>query len=200
MSGKVVSKKLAIGLGALCIVFVVALVVSVFYYSSVLNSKDTEITSLSSQVETKNVEISSLNSQLTAKDTEVSNLNSQISAKNDEISGLNSQIDAKDSQISDLQSQLDDLNAANLVWSPFEVRINQGFFMISGFICNTGTETAHDVRLHVVAHAVNGTTIIDSYKEVGSINGKQIANVGGGLDIYYGGSLLGDWTITPEWS
>jgi cell division protein FtsL len=176
---KVVSKRLTIGLGALCIILGVALIASVFYYSTALNAKDSDITDLNALLYTKN--------------DEVANLSAQIDTRNNEISSLNS-------QISSLQSQNDALMAPNLVWSRFDVRIDQGFFMISGGICNTGTETAFDVRLHVVAYAVDGTKVIDSYREVGSLNGKQLVDVRGGLDIYYGGSILDNWTITPEWS
>jgi hypothetical protein len=51
---KVVSKRLAIGLGALCIILGVALIASVFYYSTALNAKDSDITDLNDLLYTKN--------------------------------------------------------------------------------------------------------------------------------------------------
>jgi cell division protein FtsB len=186
MNELVGNKIVPVVLGVLCAVLAVTLVLSYFNYSDTLNVKD-------SQLDTKNAEISSLNSQLDSKNAEVSSLNSQVDSKNNEIANLNS-------QLNDLQDQNDALTAPNLVCSRFDVNINEGFFMISGYVCNTGTETAQDVKLHVIAFGVDGTKLIDSYKELGSIQGKQMVSAGSGLDIYYGGALLDSWTITPEWS
>jgi len=117
------------------------------------------------------------------------------------LSSKDSQIATQNSQIANLQSQITNLTAPNLVWSHFGVTINSGFFMISGFGCNTGTQTAYNVRLNVVAYSVTGTKVIDSYKDLGSIAGKQLVDVSSFRDIYYGGGALNlNWTITPSWT
>ena len=103
MSGKkVLSGKVAIALGIVCIILLVLLAGNVY----TLNS---QISSLNSQVESLQNENSSLKSELSAKDKTIASLNSQITEKDNMISSLNSQIATKDSQISALDSQISQL-------------------------------------------------------------------------------------------
>ena len=61
---KVVSKKVAIALGIICVVLAVCLVGAVANYTSVIGVKDNSIASLNSQIASKDSQISTLNSQL----------------------------------------------------------------------------------------------------------------------------------------
>ena len=99
---KVVSRKVAIALGIVCIVLLVLLVGNMY----TLNS---QILSLNSQVESLQNENSSLKSEISAKNNTIASLNSQITEKDNTISSLNSQIVTKDSQISTLNSQISQL-------------------------------------------------------------------------------------------
>jgi chaperonin cofactor prefoldin len=99
---KVVSRKVAVALGIVCIILLVLLVGNVY----TLNS---QISSLNSQVESLRNENSSLKSEISAKNNTIASLNSQITEKDNTISSLNSQIATKDSQISALNSQISQL-------------------------------------------------------------------------------------------
>src|SRR5208337_1030241 len=57
---KVVSRNVAIGIGVLCIVLLVAIFGVVFYYTSMLNNKDSQIADLQSEVEFDNSTINRL--------------------------------------------------------------------------------------------------------------------------------------------
>jgi hypothetical protein len=161
----------AVGLG---IVFIIGFIGLVAFYSNELDNRDSEIENLRIIVDDKDIQIVGLKSDLKANLSIIDNLNNQIS----------------------------DLKAANLVWTNFEVSTNGGFFIVSGFLCNTGEEPAYHTRFHIVAYAINGTKVIDGYPpaEIGTIGGKQIISTNNARAIYYGGGLLANWTITPEWT
>jgi uncharacterized membrane protein len=128
---------------------------------------------------------------------------SMLVGKDSQIATQNSKIATQNLKIDSLQTQVTNLTAPNLVWSPFGVTFQAGFFMISGFGCNTGTQTAYNVRLNVVAYSVAGPEVIDSYMSLGTIAGKQVVDISNGTfrQIYYGGGALNsNWTITPSWS
>lgn len=68
-------------------------------------------------------------------------------------------------------------------------------FYISGEVWNVGTTIAHNSRLHVTLY--QGSTVAnDTYIEIGSINPGTHADVAS--DVFYTGSKLTNWTITPE--
>jgi cell division protein FtsB len=82
---KVVSRKVAVALGIVCIVLLVLLVGNVYTFSS-------QISSLNLQVESLANENSSLKLEISAKNNTIASLNSQIATKDSQISALNSQI------------------------------------------------------------------------------------------------------------
>lgn len=68
-------------------------------------------------------------------------------------------------------------------------------FYISGEVWNVGTTIAYNSRLHVTLY--QGSTITnDTYIEIGNINPGIHADVAS--DVFYTGSKLTNWTITPE--
>jgi hypothetical protein len=70
---KVVSRKMAIGLGMVCIILLVSLVGTLLVYSSMLNEKNNEISALNQQLANRDMVIASLNSQV-AYFTSIANL------------------------------------------------------------------------------------------------------------------------------
>lgn len=62
---KVVSRRVTIGLGIICIVLLGSLVGTILFYSSTINNKDSQITELNQQITTNASEHSTLSSQLT---------------------------------------------------------------------------------------------------------------------------------------
>ena len=67
-------------------------------------------------------------------------------------------------------------------------------FYISGEVWNVGTTIAHNSKLHVTLY--QGSTIANNtYIEIGEINPGTHADVAS--DVFYTGSKLTNWTITP---
>jgi hypothetical protein len=77
-------------------------------------------------------------------------------------------------------------------------------FHINGFLANAGTETAYNVKLHVVCYTTTNAKAIDTYIQVGSgtIPGRDSAQLGIDVPYSYSGVLLqpGSATITPIWT
>jgi predicted PurR-regulated permease PerM len=108
---KVVSRNVAIGIGVICIVLVVALVVIIFDYELTLNNKDSTITSLSEQVDSLNSQIESYNSMIASLNSQISSLQNQSSSLSSQNTNLQNQVDSLNSQITELNSQINTLNA-----------------------------------------------------------------------------------------
>jgi len=128
MSGnKIVSRKIVISVGIICLILIVGLISVALYYTQVVKEKDDTIASLNAQIVNKDHTISSIQEQLNAKDSELSSLNSQVSDLQNQVSSLqeerdnlssqvtslNTQILNLSSQISNLQSQLTSLQSEN---------------------------------------------------------------------------------------
>ena len=82
---------------------------------------------------------------------------------------------------------------------------------VSGWVCNTGSLTAYNAKLHVVVTylAPNGTTVtaINTYLTIGNtypvngiIDGFQSAYVNSIVSYPSNVSGAGTWTITPTWT
>jgi len=70
------------------------------------------------------------------------------------------------------------------------------YLRIYGEVWNVGTDTAYNCKLHVVAY--QGAVIaIDTYIELGTIYGEDKKSIDS--NVYYSGSALTSWTITPGW-
>lgn len=72
------------------------------------------------------------------------------------------------------------------------------YLHIHGYICNVGTYTALNSTIHVVALQSEGVVAIDTYIDLGEIEGESWRKVDS--KIYYGGSELVNWTLTLEWT
>lgn len=106
-------------------------------------------------------------------------------------------------QITNLQSQIANLQAPNLIKVNLKADDNRPFLgtpylHVYGEICNVGTNTANNCRLHVVAYQSGGVVAINTDIVLGTIAGKAWVSVDGS-PTYSGGSLT-SWTVTPTWS
>jgi chaperonin cofactor prefoldin len=211
MSEKKPINKVAIGVGVLCVVLLIAMFAIYLNYNSMLRDKDEQIASLNTQIASlggnpnpnTSTEVSDLQAQIASLQNQVNDLQSQLSQKNADINSLNSQITSLNSQISSLNSQLDSLKGANVVKVNLQADDSRPFLgtpnlHVYGELCNVGTETAYNVKLHVVAYQSGGVVAIDTYIVVGSINGESWTSVDGAPT--YGGDSLTSWSITPEWT
>ncbi len=92
---KMVNQKVAVGLGMVCLILTVGLIVAVATYLPT----GAQIDSLNTQLSEKNQAISSLNLQVAALQSQISSLNSSTS-----------NVESLQSQISTLEQQIDGLN------------------------------------------------------------------------------------------
>jgi hypothetical protein len=172
---KVVGRNVAIALGIIAIILLVGLAGVIANYTSVINAKDNLIAS---------------------KDSEITNKNSQIADKDSQISSLNS-------QIADLKNQIDSLKAPKLIKVDLRADDNRPwlgtpYLHVYGYLCNVGTNWAYNCKLHVVAYQSGGVEVINTYISLDPMNGEWWRWVDS--KIYYSGSALVNWTITPEWT
>jgi len=72
------------------------------------------------------------------------------------------------------------------------------YLRVYGEVCNVGTKTAYSCRLRVVAYQSGGVLSINTYIELGTIEGESWVHVDS--NVYYGGTALTSWQVTPEWS
>jgi TolA-binding protein len=204
-------RNITIGIGVLSGILLIALAYSVFIYTSMLRDKDAQIASLNTQIATlggnpnpnTSTEVSDLQAQIASLQKQVNDLQSQLNQKNVDISSLNSQISSLSNQINSLNNQLDSLKTAKVVKVNLKADDSRPFLgtpnlHVYGELCNVGTNTAYDVKLHVVAYQSGGVVAIDTYIVVGSMNGESWTSVDGAPT--YGGNALTGWTITPEWT
>jgi len=211
---KVVSRNLAIALGIIIIIVLVGLVGAIANYTSIINGKDNTITTKDSQIQTltnqKNQlqtwldgNVTLLNQTQTWLDGNITYYNSQIDSKNSQINSLNTQITNLQNQITDLQNQINSLRAPKLI----EVHLMSDdtrpllgtpYLHVYGYVCNVGTNTAYNSKIHVVAYQKGLVEAINKDIILGSIGGESWTSVD--TNVYYSGSALIGWTLTLEWT
>lgn len=189
---KVVSRKLAIVLGIICIILAAGLVGVIANYTLIISGKDKTITSL-------NAQIINLENQITSKDNTIASLNSQINQLKDLLTKtqtwLQGNITYYKSQIADLQNQISSLNAGitslqntietlkapqlhevNFKWEFHEPWIGGYYVHVSGAVFNSGTYTAKNVRINVWLYDSNYVLIKSYTINLGDISGKTYSN------------------------
>jgi hypothetical protein len=112
-------------------------------------------------------------------------------------------VEAQQSQILSLQNQVASTAArvinVGLGADDNAYNSTHRFLRVSGYVCNIGSETAYNVRLHVTAYR-GSERVIDSYYSIGTIAREDSRSVEAKFD-YYGSALNADsWTMTPEWT
>jgi len=167
-----------------------------------IESLQAEKDQLQSQVDSLETEKAQLENQVSSLKTEKTQLENQVSSLQTEINQLQDRVGSLEAEISQLQEEVERLEAPKLVLVNLksdDVRPWSGtpYLHIYGEICNVGEKTAYDSKLHVVAYRDSNVTI-DKYITLGSIEGGSWETVD--EKIYYTGSSLGNWTITPEWT
>lgn len=95
MSEKHVSDRKLAGALVLCIILATSLVAVIAFYSSVLNSKQTEISSLNATVTNRDEQISLLNSTKQDLQSQISNMTSDIEDAQNQIKNLTDIIELK---------------------------------------------------------------------------------------------------------
>ena len=119
------------------------------------------------------------------------------------IVNYTSVLNNKDNKIMDLQNQIDFLKAPKLIKVDLKANDNRPLFgtpylHIYGYICNVGTNSAYNCKLHIVAYQSGGVKAIDTYIDLGTIYKESWKIVDS--KVYYSGSPLESWEITPEWT
>ena len=106
MKRKVVGRKIALGIGVTCIALLIIIGGIVANYTSLLNTKDTQITNDQSQIDLSQNQNANLQRQLLSNNSMISSDNSIISSLNTTISSLQTKVTSLNSRIAQLQNQL----------------------------------------------------------------------------------------------
>ena len=245
---KVVGRNVAVALAIICVILGGVLSGSIYNYTSIIGSKDSQIqtligqnsqlkdilegniTSYSSQtsvlqakvgdlqnqISQKELQVKDLQNQIAQKDSQITNLQNGISEKdktiaekNGEISDLKSQIASLQSQIATLQNQatylqnqIDALKAPKLIEVDLRAEDKRPWFQtpylhVYGYVCNVGTNTAYDSKLHVVAYQSGRVIAKETDILLGTVAGESYAYVD--VNVYYSGSPIVSYEITLYW-
>ena len=184
-------------------IILVILLVSVYVnLQNQINALTNEKNMLEDQVETLHKQVSTLNS------TYISYVSAHT-YNNTEYASLQSAYDNyvnthyySDSQYNTLINEIDSLKAAKIIFVNLSVQDTRTWYgtpylHFSGEICNVGTNTAYNCKIHVVAY--QGSVIaIDTYIVLGTIEGESWQSID--ENVYYSGSAITSWTATPEWT
>ncbi len=214
---KVIVRNVAITLGIICVILAVGLVEAVANYTSIINNKDNTIKSKDSTIQSKDSEIQTLTNQKNQLQTwldlnksaiqtilaDRSKLGVWLHGNLTLIYTLNWQISSLNYQIANLQSQINTLKAPKLKEVDLTADDNRPslqtpYLHVYGYICNVGTNTAYNSKIHVVAYQSPNVVAIDTYITLGTIDGESWTNVDS--NIYYNGSALTGWSLTLEWT
>jgi cell division protein FtsB len=184
MSGKnenMVNKNVAIALGIIVMVLFTGIIVVFAYYSAAVAQRD---------------------SIIATKDQEILSLQNEVNDLEEHVTDLQDQVEAQQNQILSLQNQLVS-TAARVINVGLGARddrsTSQPFLYVSGYVCNIGSETAYNVRLHVTAYQ-GSDQVINDYYNIGTIAKEDSRSIE--AKFYYSGSALtaNSWTMTPEWT
>ena len=176
-----INKKVAIALGIIAMVLFTGIIVVFAYYSTAVTQRDNIIA---------------------AKEQETLSLQNEVSDLEEQVTELQNQVEAQQNQILSLQNQVAS-TAARVINVGLGANDNpyayQPFLHVSGYICNIGSETAYNVRLHVTAYR-GSERVIDTYYNIGTIAREDSRSIN--TNFVYSGSALtaNSWTMTPEWT
>jgi hypothetical protein len=148
-------------------------------------------------IQTKDAQIQTLTNQKNQLQTWLDDNTTSISSLNTQISGLNKNITSLQSDISTIKAPK--LIQINLLSTDNRAIPSSSYLNIIGQICNVGTNMAYNCKFYVVAYS-GGLKVIDTYVTMGSgtIAGEYFVNVN--TNVWYTGSALDSWTVTPQWT
>ena len=190
MSGKkenLVDKRVAIALGIIVTLLFSGLIVVFAYFSAAVSLRDNIILT---------------------KDSEILNLESQIVTLQDQVSSLQNQVESQQNEILDLQNQLSGGTLASTAARVINVGVgardenspSEPYLYVSGYVCNVGSETAYNVKLHVTAYR-DSVEVINGYYDIAELLVKEDSKYVEARFYYSGPALtFGSWTMTPEWT
>lgn len=188
MSGKKPLNSVAIGVGVLCAVLLIALAYSVMNYTSMLQDKDRTIASLSGQ----NTNVPNTSD----KDAIIRQKDAELSQKNAEIDRLNGIIRQKDADINSLKAPK--LISVNLKSDDTRPWLSTPYVHVYGYVINVGTNTANNAKVHVVLYQSGNVIAKDTYITLGSVSGESYTSAD--ANVFYEGSAITSKTLTLEWT
>jgi TolA-binding protein len=208
---KVVSRNVVIALGIVAVILLAGLAGAIANYTSIISGKDNVIATKDSQIQTLTNQKNQLQTWLDGNRTQLQNqinqlqkwLNDNITYYKNEIDNLYIQIINQQDTITNLQNQINSLKAPKLIMVDLKSEDNRPwlgtpYLHVYGYICNVGTNTAYNSKIHVVAYQSGGVVAIDTYITLGTIYGESWKSVDS--NIYYSGSELVAWHLTLEWT
>jgi DNA repair exonuclease SbcCD ATPase subunit len=180
----------AIGVGAICVVLLIAMMAIYLNYNSMLQAKDAQINSLSNQLANagiqpnpnqtpsdtgdKDSQIATLQNQIADLQSQIANLQSQLTQKNADIDSLNSQIASLNSQINDLKSIMN--LQKSTIWVNDQTISQQAS---SYTVWTVSADYAGYVSVHIESSTVAGTHVKVIYSSHGvSFNQELVVNTG----------------------
>jgi len=176
---------LKVALALVSIVLIISLVAVFYVYTNPPDTQD-EISSLQNQIASLENQITDLQSQLNQLQSTYDNYVASHSHSNSEYDALVSEIDSLKKP--DLVTRLGLMDER-----PF---LQTSYLHVFGEVWNVGTNTATNCKLHVILY--QGAVVAeDTYINLGTILGKDYTSVDS--PIYYEGSELTSWSISPEW-
>jgi hypothetical protein len=185
---EMVSKKVAIALGVIVMVLFSGIIVVFAYFSSAVSLRDNIIA---------------------IKDEEILSLQSEIETLEGQVSDLQDQVEAQQNQIANLENQLASMTPASTAARVINVGLgarderfnpDEPYLYVSGYVCNVGSETAYNVRLHVTAYR-GSVEVINSYYDIVSSLGREDSEHIEAKFYYSGPELTpNSWTMTPDWT
>ncbi len=181
---------LKVALALVSILLVVSLIAIVYIYTNPPNTQNnietsptenggTSVNELQERVNELQSELDSLNSSHNDYVATHSYTNSKYEECNDTINSL---------RAPDLVTRLGMSDQRPFLQTPY--------FHVSGEVWNVGTDAATNCKLHVIIY--QGAVVTeDTYINLGTIPGRDYTSVDS--KVYYEGSALTDWSVTPEW-
>jgi hypothetical protein len=172
---KVVGRNVAIALGVITIILLIGLVGAMVNYTTIINNKDATYQNYVSTHSNSNSAYDSLNSEYQYYISNHSHSNSEY-----------------DSMWTSYLIKVDLKASDNRPW------LSTPYLRVYGYMCNVNQNWAYNCKLHVVAYQSGGVVAIDTHVDLGTIIGESWTHVDS--NVYYSGSGLISWTITPEWT
>ena len=101
----------AIGVGVLCVILLIAIAAIYFDYSSIVTEKSNQISNLQTRLSGNVTALATANTQITSLQGQVNSLNAQISNLQTWLNGNQTALATANTQITSLQGQVNSLNA-----------------------------------------------------------------------------------------
>ncbi len=205
-------------LALISVILVASLAANAYFYIQ-QNSFSTDNALLHNQVTALQGQLATAQQQANNLQNEKENVNNQMALLESQETHLKNQIANLQNQVSWLQNENDNFQRENAnlksqLYYPREPQLvtrlgvsdvlyNPRYtgnsliprLYIQGEVWNAGDKTAYNCRLHVTIYQ-NNVAINDTTIELGTIEPWSFVSVS--RNIYYEGTRLTNWTITPE--